>query len=99
MYIISSKFSLLQAISPGIVETEFFPRMVKDDAAGKEAYGKLKCLQSDDIADSVLHVLSAPPHVQVCDIEVLASLLNCQYQVFRIHNMHFTYTHNFESVL
>ncbi|XP_042859667.1 dehydrogenase/reductase SDR family member 11-like [Penaeus japonicus] len=57
------------AVSPGIVETEFAPRMQKSEA-GRKLYTTLECLQPDDIASSVLHVLSAPPHVQIHDILV-----------------------------
>ncbi|XP_042216547.1 dehydrogenase/reductase SDR family member 11-like isoform X2 [Homarus americanus] len=56
------------AISPGLVETEFASRMMKDKEEGQEVYSKFKCLQVEDIASSVVHVLSAPPHVEICDI-------------------------------
>ena len=32
----------------------------------KAAYKAFPCLQSEDIADSVMYILSAPKHVQVC---------------------------------
>jgi len=54
-------------ISPGLVETEFQVRM-SGEAAAEKVYSKIKCLQADDIADSVVYALSAPPHVQVHDI-------------------------------
>ncbi|KAK8729135.1 hypothetical protein OTU49_008644 [Cherax quadricarinatus] len=56
------------AISPGIVETEFAGRMNKNEAEGKKFYKNLECLQADDIASSVIHILAAPPHVQIHDI-------------------------------
>ncbi|XP_047500817.1 dehydrogenase/reductase SDR family member 11-like isoform X2 [Penaeus chinensis] len=55
----------VSAVSPGLTETEFSPRMRKD---GENAYSAFKCLQAEDVASSVLHVLSAPPHVQIHDI-------------------------------
>ncbi|XP_069166574.1 dehydrogenase/reductase SDR family member 11 [Procambarus clarkii] len=58
----------IAAISPGIVETEFAPRMLKSEEAGKKIYMNRMCLKADDIASSVIHVLSAPPHVQIHDI-------------------------------
>lgn len=58
----------VSAISPGLVETEFAPRMAKDESAGKAIYEKLQCLQADDIADAVHYLLSAPPHVQIHDM-------------------------------
>jgi len=54
-------------ISPGLVETEFQARL-NGEAAAEKVYSRLKCLQGDDIADSVIYALSAPPHVQVHDI-------------------------------
>ncbi|XP_069997953.1 dehydrogenase/reductase SDR family member 11 isoform X1 [Penaeus vannamei] len=56
----------VSAVSPGLTETEFSPRMRNID--GKQAYGAFKCLQAEDVASSVLHVLSAPPHVQIHDV-------------------------------
>ncbi|TOF82810.1 short-chain dehydrogenase, partial [Vibrio parahaemolyticus] len=56
------------AISPGVVETEFAGRMNKNEAEGKKFYKNLECLQADDIASSVIHILAAPPHVQIHDI-------------------------------
>nr|UFX77190.1 farnesol dehydrogenase [Penaeus monodon] len=55
------------AVSPGMVETEFAPRMQKSEA-GRQIYKTMECLQPEDIASSVVHILSAPPHVQIHDI-------------------------------
>ncbi|XP_063613630.1 dehydrogenase/reductase SDR family member 11-like [Penaeus indicus] len=55
------------AVSPGMVETEFAPRMQKSEAA-REIYKTMECLQPEDVASSVVHILSAPPHVQIHDI-------------------------------
>ncbi|XP_004558278.3 dehydrogenase/reductase SDR family member 11 isoform X1 [Maylandia zebra] len=59
------------SISPGLVETEFGPRLFKDDpdkAAG--LYSEYKPLEAKDVASSVVYVLSAPPHVQIGDIQM-----------------------------
>ncbi|XP_073342924.1 dehydrogenase/reductase SDR family member 11-like [Pagrus major] len=57
------------SISPGVVETEFFPRLYKDNAdKAAGSYTKFKPLDAIDVANSVTHVLSAPPHVQIGDI-------------------------------
>ena len=54
-------------ISPGMVETEF--DMVQNFGnADDGAYSKFKCLQPDDVAQTVLWVISAPDHVDVHDI-------------------------------
>jgi len=56
-------------ISPGLVETEFQSSMYPDDPAKAKAIcSQFPCIQSDDIAESVLYVLAAPKHVQVHDI-------------------------------
>jgi len=61
------------SISPGIVETGFYSTQLNiPDEVAKEAlagYG-FKVLEASDIADSVLHVLKAPSHVQINDIIV-----------------------------
>jgi len=57
------------AISPGLVATEFQQAMYPDDkeraAAITSAYD---CLQAEDMADTVLHILSAPRHMQIHDV-------------------------------
>ncbi|CAL4124913.1 unnamed protein product, partial [Meganyctiphanes norvegica] len=59
------------SISPGIVETEFSYRMNKDNPElAKKLYSSLHALQPQDVAASVVHVLSAPKHVQIHDILV-----------------------------
>ncbi|GBN87059.1 Dehydrogenase/reductase SDR family member 11 [Araneus ventricosus] len=60
------------SISPGMVETEFFDHFLKNDPTRKasDLFSSMKALQSDDIAESVLYILRAPPHVEVHDILV-----------------------------
>ncbi|XP_035664912.1 dehydrogenase/reductase SDR family member 11-like [Branchiostoma floridae] len=56
-------------ISPGLVETEFAVRQNKDDPQkARDQYASIECLQAKDIADTVLYVLGAPPHVEINDI-------------------------------
>ncbi|XP_016321039.1 dehydrogenase/reductase SDR family member 11-like [Sinocyclocheilus anshuiensis] len=58
-------------ISPGLVETEFAYRLFSENPEIAVAtYKSVKCLQADDIANAVVYVLSAPPHVQIGDIEI-----------------------------
>ena len=57
------------AISPGLVETEFQAAMYPDDPARVAAIcSSFGCLQSQDMADTVLHILAAPKHVQIHDV-------------------------------
>jgi len=55
-------------ISPGFVETEFAARYHKSDEEAARTYAQYKVLEADDIASSVIYVLSTPPHMQVHDI-------------------------------
>ncbi|RXG55775.1 Dehydrogenase/reductase SDR family member 11 [Armadillidium vulgare] len=55
-------------ISPGIVETEFVGRMQNDFEKAKEHYSALESLQAEDIANTVLHIISAPPRVEINDV-------------------------------
>jgi NADP+-dependent farnesol dehydrogenase len=61
-----SNFIKLQSVSPGAVTTEFLEASnFLADPTVSEQIKKLPFLKSEDIADSVLYVLSTPPHVQV----------------------------------
>ncbi|XP_068583984.1 dehydrogenase/reductase SDR family member 11-like [Cebidichthys violaceus] len=58
-------------ISPGVVETDFFSRLYKDNPdKAAESYSRFKPLEAVDIANSVTYVLSAPPHVQIGDVQM-----------------------------
>lgn len=60
------------SINPGLVETEFsLVRFKGDSEKASSVYKGLKPLVSEDIADIILYVLSAPPHVVLADITVL----------------------------
>jgi NADP-dependent 3-hydroxy acid dehydrogenase YdfG len=59
-------------IAPGMVETEFsLVRFSGDEAKAKEVYQNLKPLSSEDIATTVLWMVSAPEHVNVADVLIL----------------------------
>jgi NADP-dependent 3-hydroxy acid dehydrogenase YdfG len=53
-----------QAISPGMVETEFLQVSMGQEKSD-EVYTKIKALQSLDLAQLIVQVLSAPPHMEV----------------------------------
>ncbi|XP_033112174.1 dehydrogenase/reductase SDR family member 11-like [Anneissia japonica] len=57
----------ITSISPGCVETEFSIRM-RGEERGRQLYKQLKSLTPDDIANSLVHALHAPPHCQIHDI-------------------------------
>ncbi|XP_072173134.1 dehydrogenase/reductase SDR family member 11-like [Diadema setosum] len=52
-------------ISPGAVETEFHPRLLREDPATCDFYKKIPTMQAEGIADEVIHVLQRPPSVEV----------------------------------
>ncbi len=54
-------------ISPGFVETEILNESRGVEAA-KQFFSTVRCMQPEDIAESVLYILGAPPHVQVTEL-------------------------------
>jgi NADP-dependent 3-hydroxy acid dehydrogenase YdfG len=58
----------VSAISPGYVETGFAAHYHHDPTAAERTYGRFKVLQSEDVADAVLYVLTQPAHVQIHDL-------------------------------
>lgn len=58
----------VSAISPGFVETEFAAQYHKSEAKAKETYSRYKVLDSEDIAETVVYLLSCPAHMQVHDV-------------------------------
>ena len=60
----------VSALSPGFVETEFAEHYSKSAEKAKETYSRFKVLEADDMANSVVFMLSAPAHMQVHDMLV-----------------------------
>uniref|UniRef100_A0A669EHT0 Dehydrogenase/reductase SDR family member 11 n=1 Tax=Oreochromis niloticus TaxID=8128 RepID=A0A669EHT0_ORENI len=58
-------------ISPGLVETEFALRLYSNSPdKASAAYSAYKPLEAIDVANAVTYVLSAPPHVQIGDVQM-----------------------------
>lgn len=61
-------------VDPGLVETEFsMVRFRGDTERAKKVYQGLRALLPEDIADAVYYCASAPPHVQVAEMILLAT--------------------------
>jgi 3-hydroxy acid dehydrogenase/malonic semialdehyde reductase len=61
-------------ISPGLVETEFsIVRFKGDLEKAKDFYKGMKPLSAEDIADTILFVISRPNHVNIADLVIFPS--------------------------
>ena len=58
------------AVSPGYVETEFAETYHGDPAKAHATYSRFKVLEADDVARTIVHMLTAPGHVQIHDVLV-----------------------------
>merc|ERR1719266_1398653 len=59
----------MAAISPGLVATDFQAAMYPDDLEKAASItSAFDCLQAQDMADTVLHILAAPKHMQIHDV-------------------------------
>ena len=71
-------------IRPGMVETEFsLVRFKGDQESAKKPYLGLVPLSSDDIAQTILFVVTRPPHVNINDLEITPTAQASSYYVFR----------------
>jgi len=59
------------SICPGAVETEFSIVRLKDEAANDKVYAGFTPLNAQDIAESILFMVTRPPHVNIGDILIL----------------------------
>ena len=61
-------------IKPGLVETHFSDiRFHGDSERAKSVYRGIEPLRGDDIADVAFYAASAPEHVQIAEVLVLAT--------------------------
>lgn len=62
---------LFQSISPGAVRTEMFDSAI----AILPQLKQMPALKAEDVADSIIHALTAPPHVEIHEITLVAKSL------------------------
>ncbi|XP_045130553.1 dehydrogenase/reductase SDR family member 11-like [Portunus trituberculatus] len=55
----------ISSISPTLVKTECLLNSGISEEAVRLLYNQYPSLEADDITETLIHVLSAPPHVQV----------------------------------
>lgn len=71
-------------VAPGAVETEFsLVRFKGDEARAAKIYEGFKPLTATDIADAVAYAVSAPAHVTIADITILASAQAAATTIYR----------------
>jgi len=62
----------VSAINPGLVETEFSEvRFKGDHDKAEKVYLGFDALQAEDIAETILFILSRPAHVNIADLVIL----------------------------
>ncbi|MEI7422411.1 MAG: SDR family NAD(P)-dependent oxidoreductase [Prolixibacteraceae bacterium] len=72
-------------IAPGMVDTEFsIVRFKGDDARAKSVYQGLTPLSPVDIAETILFLITRPPHVNIDDILIMPTAQGSARDVFRI---------------
>jgi len=61
----------MSTVDPGMVETEFAEvRFRGDTERAEKVYRDTHPLSPEDVADAVLYVLNAPPHVNVAEMVI-----------------------------
>ncbi|MBO0952430.1 SDR family NAD(P)-dependent oxidoreductase [Fibrella forsythiae] len=71
-------------IAPGAVETDFSTvRFKGDKARAAQVYAGFDALQAADIADTVAYAVSAPAHVTIADITILAAAQSAATTIHR----------------
>lgn len=58
----------VSSVCPGMVETEFSIVRLKDDNANEQVYKGFSPLLAEDIADTILFMVTRPAHVNIADV-------------------------------
>lgn len=71
-------------IAPGAVETEFSAVRFKGDTErAAKVYEGFTPLNASDIADAIVYAVTAPPHVTIADLTILASAQASATTIYR----------------
>lgn len=63
----------VSAVCPGMVETEFSVVRLKNPEANEQVYKGFTPLYAKDIAETILFMVTRPPHVNIADVLILPS--------------------------
>ncbi|RXG67730.1 Dehydrogenase/reductase SDR family member 11 [Armadillidium vulgare] len=58
----------ITSVSPGLVSTQFAYRAFKDENKAKQLYSSIETLKPEDVASSVVHVITSPAHVEINEV-------------------------------
>lgn len=63
----------VSVVCPGMVETEFSMVRLKDATANEQVYKGLTPLHAEDIAETILFMVTRPAHVNIADVVIFPS--------------------------
>ncbi|MEA2041454.1 MAG: SDR family NAD(P)-dependent oxidoreductase [Bacteroidota bacterium] len=72
----------VSSVSPGAVKTEFSEVRLKSKEKAKDVYNGYTPLEAKDIAESIVFILTRPPHVNINDILIMPT---AQADAFHTH--------------
>lgn len=70
-------------IAPGAVETEFSEVRWQDKQRAKDFYQDFQPLSAEDVADSILHCLTCPPHVNIEQLIIMPTVQASTNHLYR----------------
>lgn len=74
----------VSSVDPGLVETEFSKvRFHGDEERAQKVYRGIQALTAADIADAIHYVITAPPHVNVINLQIMPTAQRNVYVVER----------------
>ena len=75
------------SVDPGAAETEFsLVRFHGDEERAGKVYDGFQPLTAEDVADAVLYVATAPPHVNITKLVIMPTAQRNPYMIHRETN-------------